>query len=177
MSTRSRLIRAGRLVARPDGALEALFDASVEASVGATANAAPSMPVCGLGCAACGRATARRLPVGGGAGADGREATLPGVAVGAGAAVELSVTRSGLVRIAGSAFGLPLGGLLSGGLLGAAVAGEGGSMLLGLAGLAAGLAWVRLNGGWLVRTLELELRPCARAGAGTGDRSSTGAIG
>jgi hypothetical protein len=141
------------LVARPDGSLEALFDTSVEAP----GRAAPT-PVCGLGCAGCGKGRARRLPVAGAGGV-------------AGMLVELSVTHGGLLRIAGCAFGLPLGGLLVGGLLGAAVAGESGSMLLGLAGLAAGLAWVRLNGARLVGMLELQLQSCAEAGAGTGGRS------
>jgi len=155
----NRLFRAGRLVTRSDGTLEALFDAAVDTPGGASATA----PACGAGCVGCGRGRVRRLPV-----------SSAGAV--AGAAVELSVTRSGLVRSAGYAFGLPLAGLLAGGLLGAVAAGESGSMLLGLAGLAAGLAWVRRNGAWLVGTLELQLRPCAQAGAGTGGRSSTGAI-
>lgn len=154
MNIGARLFRAGRLVTRPDGSLEALFDPAVDAQAGS----APTAPACGSGCAACGRGRARRLPV-------TRAGAMPGTAV------ELSVTRSGLVRSAGCAFGLPLGGLLAGGWLGAAVAGESGSMLLGLAGLAAGLAWVRLNGAWLVGMLELQLRPCAQARAGTGGRS------
>jgi hypothetical protein len=170
MNSAARLQRDGRIAMRADGSMEVVFDpagatvahARDPAEImtpGAAGQHGPALPCGGGGCGLCsaglfGRGRVSRLRF-----APDSAASSGCAAVRSGARVEVSIAASGLVRIAARAFGVPLAGLCAGAGLGHLAGSEGFSILLGSAGLAAGLAWLRLRGASLVSLLDIQLRP------------------
>lgn len=150
-----RVYRDGVIAARTDGVLELVLGGADDRSAGA----APG-PVCGSGaCGGCRNARGRRLELSrieaGGQGAGPVDRPVRGV----GDVMELSVASAGLAAIAVRAFGVPLASLLAGASIGHVAGGEAWSIVVGGAGLAAGLTWLYRTGRLLENLLDLELRP------------------
>jgi positive regulator of sigma E activity len=170
MNSAARLQRDGRFAMRADGSMEVVFDpagatvahARDPAEImtpGAAGQRGPALSCGGGGCGLCsaglfGQGRVSRLRF-----APDSATSSDCATVRSGARVEVSIAASGLARIAARAFGVPLAGLCVGAGLGHLAGSEGFSILLGSAGLAAGLTWLRLRGGSLVSLLDIQLRP------------------